>query len=332
MSSLRNMFRLSRRLSKRNSNDLEKVPETDDSSVFTDAIPEAAPGDGTNYIDKSSWTIGDLFAHYQQEVDSTMVLGNVKTEGTMQPQGSSSRKSDYEMPIDSGQVILYLFGGFNPVHSNHIQTLVEAKKWLEANTKFTIIATYICISPDCTIQRKCEKEIEPIILPFEHRKRLCEVACLKYDWIKVHQKVAESQGAVREVLRVEQNAPDAKCAAVFGSDRFMADDKKTGLRLSSSKELDKWFAVCVGREGMNENEKRWFDTHKGRKFAETGYYVIPAELSNVSSTKIREELRKFKKAATDSERAGILRGLVGQGYISEAEAEYIYQEYTTLVN
>ncbi|XP_052801931.1 uncharacterized protein LOC128232426 [Mya arenaria] len=275
--------------------------------------------------DQSDWTIGDCFANYNEK------YGNVDDKGSNSVANQKGRKdSDYEVPLNSGEVILYLFGGFNPVHTQHIQSMVESKKWLEENTNFKVIASYLTLSSDIMIKNKCSKDTDPLIMKFEHRRKLCEIACQDIDWLKVHPKVSQSQGEVREVLKADLKKPRARCAVVFGTDRFIKPNSKGEIALTRSRDVDTWFAVCVGREGMPDSVVHWLHHHSSDNSPINGYYLVPTTLPNISSTEIRKKLKFLKESKHEADKARILREMTTSNWITDMEADYIYQHFTDL--
>ena len=274
----------------------------------------------------SGWTIGECFTNYNAEHG----IEEEKEESEFQKARKKTANTDYEIPLNSGEVILYLYGCFNPIHTQHVQSIVEAKEWLEKDTMYKIVGSFLTLAPDAACAAKVLKDPDPVIFKFEHRKKMAEIATKHLDWLQIYPEPAKNQSAMRPILRKKLKKPKAKCAVVFGADRFVREDEERGILHANSNDKEEWFAVCVGREGMPENVNKWIQRNQGQN-APIGFYVVPKMLPNVSSTEIRVLLQKFKNEKLDVAKAAILSEMTEKGWFSEECAEYLFKNCKTLM-
>lgn len=228
-----------------------------------------------------------------------------------------------ETDNSSRDVVFYLYGAFNPMHSGHVSAIVDGKNWLENTANYNVIETRVAIATDIAVWGKTIKT-KDICIKFQHRRKLCELACSKYPWIKIHRVPAYSQKDFGKEIRIELGKPSAKLVLLMGSDRAVLAQRNVGALWAANQ-----FSLCVGRKGMSASEKNKFeDAKKNNPDRSHAFYVVPTKHNDISSTGIRKELMQIKKGT--SKRAivmgsRIIRDMIERDWLTEDEGEYILQ-------
>lgn len=225
-------------------------------------------------------------------------------------------------------VIFYLYGAFNPMHSGHVSAIVDGKNWLENTANYNVIETRVAIATDDIVREKAAKSNDNCI-KFEHRRKLCEFACSRYPWIKIHPLPVDSQTNYGKQIRIELDKPNAKLVLLMGSDRACLPQRKVGALWAENR-----FILCVGRKGMSAPAMQKFEDAKtndpGRSHA---FYVVPTQQNDISSTGIRKKLMQFTKGTSKRAIAKglhIIRVMIERDWLTEDEGEYILQNIHNL--
>lgn len=226
---------------------------------------------------------------------------------------------------DVKNVILCLGGAFNPVHTRHIQVMVEAKDWLEKNTHFRVIAGFLAVAPDGYVKKKCEKA-QQMCIKGEHRVKLCDIACAEYDWLKPYQRPIGSAEDCGKKVKQEMKLSDVETAVIYGADRAITKSGTAKWHKKSSQVI-----VCIGREGETEKVKRAFVEDKKIDLVRNdNFFIVPKELDNVSSSEVRRMLEIFASKDDEPNRVRAIKDITDLGWISEKEGQYIQGQFSEL--
>lgn len=224
----------------------------------------------------------------------------------------------------SREAILYLYGAFNPIHLGHVNALKEGKHWLESVGKYQVSDTRIAIASDSNIKEKFAKS-KDLCIKFEHRLRLCELACKEHPWIKISQVPVTSQPKYGDELRRELKKPHATLVLLMGSDRAILNKRRVNAPRRENK-----FILCIGRKGMNSSAKKVFEeAKKNDPTRSLEFFVVPTELNDISSTSIRQNLQKLldhnmKNKGRVSYDLAIVTKMIDKKWITEEIGEYIF--------
>ncbi|KAL3872388.1 hypothetical protein ACJMK2_040317 [Sinanodonta woodiana] len=245
---------------------------------------------------------------------------------------NSNKCCEYENKVGSGvddnslsksQVILCLGGAFNPVHTRHVMALVVAKRWLEDNTNYEVVAGRLAVAPDGYVLGKMKKK-NAKCMKAEHRIRLCELSCKDdNEWIKPFPKpigsAFECGMKTKYDLEHNKNCKDLQIAVIIGADR--AIDRRGHAKWHREYSH---ITLCIGRQGETGQVISKFEEDKiSGKVKHSRFFVVPDELDNVSSTVVRSVLKDIDDAKSADEKSKIVECLVKDGFINSSSAEYI---------
>ncbi|XP_045210189.2 uncharacterized protein LOC123561709 [Mercenaria mercenaria] len=232
----------------------------------------------------------------------------------------------------NGEMILYLFGAFNPIHSGHIKALVACKRWLETTNTYYVCDTVIAVMSDTNLQSKLFNRPGELCIKFNHRINLCGIACSNHSWIQVCPfSPDKGQISFGEELRKRLNKPNATVGVVVGSDHVShPPDSYRYLREQNM------IMFCVGRKGMKGAEKEAFDKiMKNNLMQPHEVYVVPTILDDLSSTSIRQKLmqvNEFYNRGGDkqSNLLVIVQELIKLDWVTENQGRYICRYFDDL--
>ena len=225
------------------------------------------------------------------------------------------------------EIILYLYGAFNPIHLGHVKALDACRKWISDTKDLTVCAAVIGLASDKNVQYKFSNSGE-ICIPFSHRKRLCELACSNYPDMTVWPFPGNGQMELGEMLRKALNKPKATMGILLGSDHSL----KPGYTFTDIRGQN-MAVFYVGRDGMSTDDKILFKKWMNNNTKDLQIInIVPTKENNISSTAIR---RKLKRVKVDYARDGtmytniptILDDMVRREWITRAEGDYIYQNF-----
>lgn len=208
--------------------------------------------------------------------------------------------------------------------------MVESKQWLENEAKYHVCDIKIAIASDDNIKEKFAKSHD-LCIKFEHRLKLCELACVNHPWITVSSIPARSQQSCGEEIRNELNKPDATLVVLMGSDRALLSPVRVGNARKENK-----FILCIGRKGMNANARKSFEeAKKNDPERSLEFFVVPTEINDISSTAIRQKLGMMRERKKDSpskiaKDLCIVKEMIDSNWITEEEGEYIFQNCDSL--
>ncbi|KAK3594587.1 hypothetical protein CHS0354_000379 [Potamilus streckersoni] len=225
--------------------------------------------------------------------------------------------------VSKSQVILCLGGAFNPVHTRHVQALVIAKRWLEDNTNYEVVAGRLAAAPDGYVKGKMSKKNQKC-MKAEHRIRLCELTCQDYnEWLQPFPKPVgsafECGMKTKDDLEHNKNCKDLQIAVIIGADRAINRRGHAKWHREFSH-----ITLCIGRQGETGHVICKFEEDKkAGKVKHSNFFVVPDELDNVSSTAIRSVLKELDGAKSADEKSKIVECLAKDGFINSSSAEYI---------
>ncbi|XP_060603398.1 uncharacterized protein LOC132756358 [Ruditapes philippinarum] len=240
----------------------------------------------------------------------------------------TEKKQSESKGVATCNVILCLGGAFNPVHTRHIQVMVEAKKWLEENTHFRVTAGFLAVAPDGYVKKKCEKTLQMCIRG-EHRIKMCEIACEGYDWLNPYKKPIGSAEDCGKTVKRELKQSDVDIAVIYGADRAMNKSGNAKWHKNSSQII-----VCIGRKGETEQVKMTFVEDKKMDLVRNeNFFIVPKELDDVSSTGVRKMLfSSSNEDDTEIARKKRVDEVVTLGWVTEKQGQYIIDNYSNLFN
>ncbi|XP_045207003.2 uncharacterized protein LOC123559349 [Mercenaria mercenaria] len=277
------------------------------------------------------WTPKEsVYISESSEVCSRMVVENIDLTGIEAVSGTLAEAYSHIdtclEPSLPKEAILYLYGSFNPIHMGHVNAIVESKRWLDTMGHYNVIATKIGITSDSALKEKCSKPGD-LCIKFEHRRKLCELACSDYPWIEIYPNKVSTQMTFGQQIRRELNKPDATLVVLVGSDRAILEKRRV-----KSIRRDNKFVVCIGRIGMSPTEKKSFqEAEQNDPKRSHEFFVVPSELNDLSSTSIRQKLSQTvkgsnsKKSKKSKKDLRIINGMIAAGWIAEEEGTYMYQ-------
>ena len=229
--------------------------------------------------------------------------------------------------IKTSEVILCLGGAFNPVHTRHVQAMVEAKTWLEENTQFRVTAGFLAVAPDGYVKKKCEKT-QQMCIKGEHRIKLCEIACQGYDWLNPYKKPIGSAEDCGKCVKRELKLSNTEIAVIYGADRVMNKSGNAKWHKKCSKVI-----ICIGRRGETEQVKMTFVQDKKMDLVRNeNFFIVPKELDNVSSTCVRQKLFSGSDDDTEVSVKEHVDEVVSLGWITATQGQYIIDNYPHLFN
>jgi hypothetical protein len=96
--------------------------------------------------------------------------------------GIAKVRQQISMSGNSGSRLAFLLlsGSFNPVHTQHVRTLLMTRKYVE-NLGWTVVGGFLAPSSDAYMQEKFGAEG----LPLRWRIALCGLAIEEFDWVSV---------------------------------------------------------------------------------------------------------------------------------------------------
>lgn len=223
-------------------------------------------------------------------------------------------------------LIVCLGGAFNPIHTQHVQVVSETLQWIQESTKFRVVAARLAVAHDGYVKAKCRKGKQKC-MKVEHRIRLCELACRDNDMIKPYPLPTGSAFECGEKVKRELSNVNAKIAVIYGADRVIT---KAGKPKWNNK--PKHVTMCIGRKGtaIDEIREAFDEDLKLGIVKNRDFYIVEKELSNISSTDVREALAEINNVETQQSREEIIENIVKKGWINEAVGRYILENYESL--
>ena len=226
--------------------------------------------------------------------------------------------------------VLVLGGAFNPIHTQHIEIMNIAKKYLEDEHNFNILEGLLAPAPNGYVKNKMKGDL---VITDEHRINICNLAILNNPWIKETKKCYGSALACgKEYKGYKKSNPDLEIVVVVGADR--ATNKSEAPKWRIQHKFDH-FTVFVGRSGETERVKGlWESDLKNGKISNPGrFYFVNIETEDVSSTVIRKELKILMNYEANEKKA-MIEELIKKNYLNRNVAEYIlkYEEILSINN
>ncbi|WAR05999.1 NMNAT-like protein [Mya arenaria] len=298
----------------------ERVYIPEDENICSHILLDGFDDGGENEANvKSSGATHALFDTSKEfDVESASCDELMKLAIPKTPGGNSEKSED---------VIVCLGGAFNPVHTRHVEVLQTAVDWLEANTKYHVIAGRLAVAPDGYVKNKCKRSKDRCIAA-EHRIKMCELACDGHDLIKPYSKTVGSANDCGEKVKRDMHLTEAKIAVILGADRAMS---RSGQGKWTSK--GKVTTVCVGRKGQTDGVKRVFleDLRLGL-VTNNDFFIVDKELDNVSSTDIRKALEHVESGSggNDTSLKIAVDDLVEKGWVTENIGKYLLDNFENI--
>lgn len=174
--------------------------------------------------------------------------------------------------------VLVISGSFNPIHTQHVETLVVAKNWLEKRGE-TVIAGFLAPSSDDYVYQKLGSDA----MFLKHRTALCAIACKEYNWISTCGWGWANGGHTTKQIKTE-------LSEMYPTVKFRALEICGADHAAKTKIWQRKSVVCLGRPGYTQQVKQLYRPTKGLDF-----YLVEKELKDVSSTKIRDILNSDAK-------------------------------------
>jgi len=216
-------------------------------------------------------------------------------------------------------IVLFTNGSFCPIHLNHINMFITAKKYLEEKLNFNVVGGYISLSSDRQLRRKLG---DYYITGFDDRATMCSLAVSDIDWLMVDLTIGycenlPSTSFIRDfihetVLRhynlpIEDRTKDdcpVKMMSVIGADAFQT--------IRSQHTLQQGMIIVVNRKCDYDVKHYVEDAPSISRFYNKTVFLafqIGWETTDCSSTKIRNLLLSNTDEA-DSELKTLLHPLV----------------------
>lgn len=215
------------------------------------------------------------------------------------------------------EVIIFLGGAFNPVHTNHIELFELAKNHLEKNSDFKVIEGYLVPALDSYVRNKVK---DVLAIKSEHRLAMCNLAIQKYDWIK---PINKCYASAFEFARQLSKKKDFQIAIITGGDRALGKNTPIWRKPKKNDSI----TLMLGRAGATEELKKlWLNDLNNNKIVNPSlYYFIDYEPRNISSTLIREQLAILNYDLPLDEYECMLNKLVDDDFITRDVSNYILE-------
>lgn len=225
--------------------------------------------------------------------------------------------------VDKIPAVLALGGAFNPIHTQHIETIKIAKEYIEANSDFIIIEGFLAPAPAGYVKNKMKKN--DLVIQSECRIKMCNKAIEGFEWMK---PISSTYGSASNCAERCKSCQDYKTIIVVGADRAIT--KRNVKWRQNRKDHD--YTVFIGRPGDTDNVRESWenDLKNGLVFGDNKYYFANAETLDVSSTKIREKLSIIQKLSLKDDKKAILNDLVFKNYLHQSVANYILEHEDVL--
>jgi len=210
-------------------------------------------------------------------------------------------------------------GAFNPVHSQHVAIMIEAKKFLESfggGTVYKVVGGCMGPAPDGYVQRKMQKKGE-LVISGEHRVAMCNLAIKDVEWMKPSDRTFGSGIAAAKHI-----FPKKDIVVVVGADRAVR--KGRGKWIGRNDTEGVITTLCIGRPGeaMDELHKAW-----GLDYSviRNGYAIAPPiATKDVSSTLVRHLLKTIQDLQDLEEKKKlIMELLVDPGFMHTGTSDYL---------
>jgi nicotinic acid mononucleotide adenylyltransferase len=221
--------------------------------------------------------------------------------------------------------VIVLGGAFNPIHTQHIEIMNIAKKYLETEQNFNIEKGFLAPAPQGYVLQKMKNDL---VIDTEHRINICNSAALNSSWIQETKKCYGS--ALSCALdKINQKDYRSEIVVVVGADR--AANKKQEPKWRKKLKSD-YYTVFVGRSGDTDKIRALWksDLKLGNISNPDRYFFIDIETQDVSSTKIRFELNRLKMIDTFDEKVKLIQDLINKNYLNSLVGEYILKNEKTL--
>lgn len=235
---------------------------------------------------------------------------------------SSVKPKTMEEVYACRDVVINLFGAFNPIHTRHVAAIVNTKQFLEENNNFNVVGGYISVCSDETLKSKFKglKE-KTLTIKSSHRIQLCRLAVKEHSWITVLEKPIHYIKCAKTILTRQKK--QVRIANVFGSDRAFISNGQGRWTLHDAE-----VTVVVLREGQRDQhaKEKYEQDLRSRVILKRDFFFLPMASDNISSTSIRTYLKQIKTARDKAEKLRLVDELVGKGWIVKEEGDYILKE------
>ncbi len=219
--------------------------------------------------------------------------------------------------LPTSEAILALGGAFNPVHTGHIAMMNLAKKVIEAERSYTVVAGYLAVAPEgYTLMKLKDQAIKA-----EHRLAMCNLAIADHEWFVSCER---THGSARECAQRYRDHDDIKVFIALGADRAMKRPENAKWRFAP---FDGTVTVCVGRAGETQRvlEAYHADLEANLVPDPDAFLFITQAVNAVSSSLVRERLQTLHDATEDQEKRRVAQEMVEAGYLHRQVAEYILE-------
>ena len=193
-------------------------------------------------------------------------------------------------PHRGRRIVLSLGGSFNPIHKDHVQTMVLAKTAMEAEG-FEVVAGLLVVTTDAYVRKKLRGgHQETLLLTADHRIELARMAAAQHDvWLRVfHQPRVSQSEAAREF--VGQLGGDLGVCEVAGADKFLEWGRRARWRRPGAwPRLD----LMVGRGEETElMMEQWMEDRREGRVANILFFLSRERVGECSSTQVRSLLMR----------------------------------------
>ena len=219
--------------------------------------------------------------------------------------------------------IMVLGGAFNPIHTQHIEIMNIAKNYLEMEHNFNIVKGFLAPAPQGYVINKMKNDL---VITSEHRINLCNLSVIKNNWIiEINKCYGSALSCAKEKNYQNDNF---EIVLVVGADRAVNTTNLPKWRKTMKSDC---YTVFVGRKGDTEKIRALWesDLKFGNISNPKRYFFIDTETQDVSSTKIRNDLKNLKNYEID-ERMKIIEGLVLGNILNSSVGEYILKNEKSL--
>lgn len=217
----------------------------------------------------------------------------------------------------SNECILSMGGAFNPVHTQHIETMQMAREYLEKEKGLVVHKGYLAVAHDGYVQNKMKGM--PMIKSF-HRINMVNLAIKKHEWLSPMHKCYGS------AFECASSCAPSDClkVIVIGADRAISRSlPKWRIKAKKQKNV---LNLIIGRPGETEKVKKlWDEDNANGLVTDVDRYIFANfETKDISSTKIRDQLLTVK------DKNKCLDNLVENNFLDNQVADYIKQNQNSI--